>query len=57
MSAQRETEAERRERRDREHAAGLAFSQTLRENLEAKRIRIEDLMDRSDTPGPAGEEN
>jgi hypothetical protein len=35
----------RRERRERERKAGLAFMQTLRERLEAKRIPIETLME------------
>ena len=38
----------RRKRRERERAAGLAFSQSLRERLEAGRIPIEALVE----PGP-----
>jgi hypothetical protein len=34
-----------RERRERERKAGLAFTQTLRERLKAKRIPIETLME------------
>jgi hypothetical protein len=34
----------RRERRERERKTGLAFTKTLRERLEAKRILIETLM-------------
>ena len=34
----------RRERRERERKAGLAFTQSLRERLEAERIPIETLM-------------
>jgi len=35
----------RREHRERERKAGLAFTQTLREHLESKRIPIETLME------------
>ena len=35
----------RRTRREREREAGLAFTQTLRERLEAERIHIEALTE------------
>jgi hypothetical protein len=35
----------RRERRERERESGLAFSKVLREQLEAKRIPVESLME------------
>ena len=39
----------RRKRRERERKAGLAFTQTLRERLEAERIPIETRMESEET--------
>ena len=47
----------RRKRRERERAAGLAFSQTLRERLEAGRIPIEALMEPGPSPNETGSTN
>ncbi len=47
----------RRKRRERERAAGLAFSQTLRERLEAGRIPMEALMEPGPSPNETGSTN
>jgi hypothetical protein len=56
MRSEADMEA-RRERREQERTAGLAFSQTLRERLEAGRIRVEDLMEPGPSPNETGYPN
>jgi hypothetical protein len=42
----------KRERREREREAGLAFSERLREQLEARRIPVEALMESEESEEP-----
>jgi hypothetical protein len=46
----------RRERREREREAGLAFTAVLRERMEADRIPLETLMESDDDQEAGGDD-